>query len=385
MHIRCLTTLDALAPYADDWNRLAAGVPFRGWTWLSCWWHNYGPQDETDASRARLAVLCVFDEANQLVGIAPWYLERSALHGRVLRALGSGEVCSDYVGVLCQRQMSEAVVDVVADYLIEQTNTNDPNGLRWDLLQLDGIDANDHEAATLAAILANAGCTVHRRPGLSCWRLKLPTVWDQYVAGLSKNLRRDIRRLQREVIDTGRAELHTAERLDELPRAMNIFLDLHQRRQRALGRKGCFASSRFTAFYHEVVPQLLRHGQVEFYWLELDGKPVAAEYQLVGDGVLYEYQAGVDPDAMAQQPGKLINMILLRRAIERGYREFDFLRGDEPYKARFGAEARPTIEIRIAPNRLAPRLRHNLWLAGSQMKHWLKRRLGREPVGATEE
>ena len=59
----------------------------------------------------RLAVLCVFDDADSLMGIAPWYLDCSAMHGRVLRPLGSGEVCSDYLGVLCHPAAEEAVVE----------------------------------------------------------------------------------------------------------------------------------------------------------------------------------------------------------------------------------------------------------------------------------
>ena len=114
------------------------------------------------------------------------------------------------------------------------------------------------------------------------------------------------------------------------------------------------------------MPDLLRHGQLQFYWLELDGQPVAAEYQLVGNGVLYAYQAGVDPAAMEHQPGNLINLAILRQAIDGGYRAFDFLRGDEPYKARFGAQPRPSVEFRVAPHRPVAQLRHNLWLAGRQ-------------------
>ena len=112
----------------------------------------------------------------------------------------------------------------------------------------------------------------------------------------------------------------------------------------------------------------MRQGHLQFHWLELDGRPVALEYHLTGGGVLYAYQAGVDPEAMEFQPGKLLNLATIRRAIEQGYRAFDFLRGDEPYKAHFRAAPRPSLELRIVPNRPSARLRHNLWLAGSRVK-----------------
>ena len=80
MRIRRFTTLDELAPYADDWDRLAAGVPFCGSTWLWHWWRHYGPQDDADRSRTCLAVLGVFNDADVLMGIAPWYVDRSVVH-----------------------------------------------------------------------------------------------------------------------------------------------------------------------------------------------------------------------------------------------------------------------------------------------------------------
>jgi CelD/BcsL family acetyltransferase involved in cellulose biosynthesis len=373
MRIACFTTFGDLAPYADGWERLVAGVPFRSWTWLSHWWRHYGPQTDADALRTRLATLCVFDDSGLLLGVAPWYLDCSAIHGRVLRPLGSGEVCSDYLGILCQPAMEEVVVDALADYLVENAFADGPDALNWDLLDLGGVDVEDRAVAGLVDCLAVSGCTVHRRPGANCWRLELPTDWNGYVASLGKNLRRDVRRLERDLLGTDRVVLHSVSRLDELRLAMDILVELHQRRRIMLGEEGCFASARFLDFYYGVVPDLLCRGQVQFHWLELDGKAVAAEYQLVGSGILYAYQAGVNPDALAHEPGKLINLAILRQAIERGYRAFDFLRGDEPYKARFGARPRPTVEFRVVPRRTVAQLRHNLWLAGTNVKQWIKR------------
>jgi CelD/BcsL family acetyltransferase involved in cellulose biosynthesis len=372
MRIRRFATLDELAPYAEDWERLAAGVPFCSSTWLWHWWRHYGPQSDGDQPRTCLAVLGVFDDAGSLMGIAPWYVDRSVVHGRVLRPLGSGEVCSDYLSVLCHPAMKEAVVEALADYLVQSALDNDPNALRWDLLELDGVDAEDRVMAGLLGALALTGCTIHRRPCVSCWRLELPTDWDCYLASLGKGQRRTVRRLERDIVHTDRVVLHTPTRLEELLPAMDILVDLHQRRRQMLGEKGCFASAPFLGFYRDVVPELLRLGQVQLYWLELDGKPAAAEYHLAGDGILYVYQAGVNPDLMEHQPGNVINLMILRQAIERGYRAYDFLRGDEVYKARFGAQPRPTVGWRVVPPCATAQLRHNLWLAGNNVKQWIK-------------
>jgi hypothetical protein len=67
-----------------------------------------------------------------------------------------------------------------------------------------------------------------------------------------------------------------------------------------------------------------------------------------------------------------LNLAAIRRAIERGYRAFDFLRGDESYKARLGARPRPTIEYRVVPRRPVAQIRHGIWLAGHELKAWVK-------------
>jgi CelD/BcsL family acetyltransferase involved in cellulose biosynthesis len=151
---------------------------------------------------------------------------------------------------------------------------------------------------------------------------------------------------------------------------MEILTDLHQRRRRSLAEAGRFASPRFTAFHRAVAGPLLAAGRLRLHWLERAGRPIAAEYHLAGGAVIYAYQAGVDPDALEHEPGSLITLAVLRRAMDEGYREFDFLRGDEPYKAHWRAEPCAGVELRLVAPRPLAQLRHGLWLAGSGVKRW---------------
>ena len=138
---------------------------------------------------------------------------------------------------------------------------------------------------------------------------------------------------------------------------------------------GCFASDRFLSFFRDVVPAMFRGGQLRFYWLEIDGKPIAALYELVGDQILYAYQSGVDPEAIEHEPGKLLHAMLVRDAIDRGCQAFDLLRGDEPFKAVFGAKPRPVVAFRVVPCRAGRNSAIGLWLARYCAKKWLKSKL----------
>lgn len=369
------TRLAQPALRATDWDRLARGVPFRSWAWMANWWRHYG--EPAAKRRASLFTLGVIDRAGALIGLAPWYLERSPAQGRVLRFLGTGEVCSDYLGILCEPHAEDRVATALADWLTQaatgRTGTGEPDHAnRWDRLDLTGVDAEDAATARLVDALEARGNTVHRRTGPNCWRIDLPPSWDEYLAGLSKDHRKQVRRAENRMLASGRVVARRVDCLDDLPEAQRILVDLHQRRRRSLGEPGCFASASFAAFHGAVMPDLLRAGQLHLDWIELDGKPLAAEYHLAGGGVIYAYQSGIDPDRLEVGPGQLSHVVALRRAIEQGDRAFDFLRGDEPYKAHWRARPRRSLRIRVVPSRTAAQWRHGIWLAGVGAKHWIQ-------------
>ena len=233
------------------------------------------------------------------------------------------------------------------------------------------MDAEDSSVTRLLRQLDERGCSQHENTPVRTWRLALPKTWEEFLSLVSKGHRKKLRRADRELFQTGRAVLRTVENCEQLDPAMDVLIDLHQKRRQMLGEPGCFASPRFTAFHREVARRLLLAGQLQLQLLELDGRTVAAEYQLASQGVTYVYQAGIDPQRLADEPGHLITAATVKRAIEQGGRAVDFLRGDEPYKAHFRAVARPLLALRVVPNRTMPRLRNNLWLAGRSVKRWL--------------
>lgn len=360
-----------LPPLAPTWNRLADNVPFRTHAWLASWWEHYGAGRE-------LCVLAVYDEHDRVRGLAPWYCETTRVHGQTLALLGSGEVCTDYQAILASPDEREAVVDALADYLLG-------DDVAWDLIHLEGVSADEPTFARLSERLENAGLTVDERAGLNTWRIALGESWETYVESLSKSHRKQVRRVDRRLVETGEAKLRRVEWESDLAHGLNILVRLHQQRRASLGEPGCFADPRFEAFIRAAAPRLLALDMLRLFWIEINDWPVAVELQLAGGGVTYAYQAGLDPTALAEEPGRIINIATLKQAIEGGQRGFDFLRGDEPYKAHWRAEPQASRDVRIV-NRLAgAQLRHGLWKAGDTLKQWIKTGLGRTPAPREQE
>lgn len=93
---------------------------------------------------------------------------------------------------------------------------------------------------------------------------------------------------------------------------------------------------------------------------------------MAGDGVVYGYQSGVAPEALEDEPGRIAAVATLQLAIADGYHAFDFMRGDEPYKAHWRAEPQTTVEYRVAAPRMTSRLRQTAWIAAQNVKQRLK-------------
>ena len=367
MEIRLLNDIAAAEPYASAWNCMSRGVPFRRWEWLASWWKHYG-------TNRQLYLLLVMHE-EQLVAVAPWYMETTTSRGRVLHMLGDGEVCSDYLSILSTPEWTDAATEAMAHWLTMAANVpaaSSPSAA-WDLLELRGLAATDPSTAALIAHLVECGNAVHREAGPNCWRIELPSDWDIYLKSMSKSHRKQIRRADSRAFETGKVQHRIISSLDpQFAMAWHTLIDLHQRRRLSLGEPGCFASSAFSGFLRDAVAAMLPAGLVELHLLESETGPIAAELHFLGNEVVYAYQAGIDPAATEDEPGRLMNIATLRRAMELGRRGFDFLRGDEPYKPHWRGEPHALLDLRVVPRKTSAQLRHGMWMASGTVKNWVR-------------
>ncbi len=376
-------SLSSLEPYRDAWNALAAGRPFCGWTWLSTWWRHYGGDGEAtapaeQAQRRQLRVALVLDhgdgaanaegEASRLIGVLPCYVAPSLAHGQVLRLLGDGEVCSDHLGVLAPVAEAAGVANALAEFLAA-----DPS---WDLADFTAIDEDDVATNRLFAALAGRHCDVAAWPDGNAWAIDLPATWEEFLARQSKSHRKQLRQAERRVLDGGDANWNLVRDAAEFDAAWATLSDLHQRRRQSLGEPGCFSWPSWAAFHRDVARQLLAEGRLRLSTLDLDGVPVAAEYHLVDRHATYAYQGGVAPDHLADEPGRLSTIRTIQHAISEGHARFDFLRGDEPYKAHWRAVPRPTWRRQATAPRRWPKLRRNAWAGARRVGEWARQFAG---------
>src|SRR5262249_26164674 len=130
----------------------------------------------------------------------------------------------------------------------------------------------------------------------------------------------------------------------ELARGFEMLLDLHGARWQdetlALG------DEHMVSFHRAALVGLARRGFAEIHMLCAEGKPRAALYGLRHGRRFAFYQSGGDPEWQERAVGTVLLGDLIGRAFAEGLEEFDFLRGDEPYKLRWANDHRTLVAAR---------------------------------------
>jgi predicted ATP-grasp superfamily ATP-dependent carboligase/CelD/BcsL family acetyltransferase involved in cellulose biosynthesis len=345
---RVVTEAAELAALRPGWEALlaesATDEPMLSPLWLLSWWEVFGAQEGR-----RLAVLACH-EGDRLVGLAPLLLRSHryppGIPFRRLELLGTGEdeadeVCSEYVGVLATRGAEVPVADAFA-----QTLARGALG-PWDELVLGSMDATAAMPALLVAALGRAGVAAELESVGSSPYIALPGAFTAYLSGLSSASRylvtRSLRDLERWA--GGDLELHTVTTAGGLDEGSRVLFALHGERWGEDG--GAFGSPRFRAFHDAVMPRLFARGALDLTWLTARGEPVAASYGIVWRDKVYFYQAGRSLDVpRGIRPGIALHAMLVRRAIEAGRREYDFLEGRSRYKRQLASAARGVVRLR---------------------------------------
>ena len=210
----------------------------------------------------------------------------------------------------------------------------------WDVLMLDNLAPEAPNAARLCAAVARRGAAPRQRSASSCPYLELPRSWEEYLSTLPATRRQTLRRKERNLHRDHVVTLtdYGPERLQEGWRWLTA---LHERRWEGAA---IFRDPRVERLHRTFARDMANSGQLWLTTLDLDGTPAAAWYGFAMRDTISFYQSGRDPGWEHKSVGRVLMGMMIRRAIEQGYRRFDFLRGEEPYKLQWTETRRSTRE-----------------------------------------
>jgi CelD/BcsL family acetyltransferase involved in cellulose biosynthesis len=329
----CVRLVDALARDPAAWEQLRerspAASPFAGWAWHRAW-ADSASEEELQAS----SCVVLRDAGGQTAALLPVAVGTLTFRRRPVAGLSwaIGDIgCPDHLDVLAD---PSAELDDVVPALLS---------LPWEVAILGNLAPAAPNVARLAAALTRAGCTVRWNAAGRCPFLELPRTWDEYLSSLSANRRQMLRRRERN-LERDHGVALTDYGPENFAAGWRHLVELHERRW-ANGGGGTFSDARVERLHRTFAAEVARRGQLWLTTLDLDGAAAAAWYGFADRDTVYFYQSGRDPRWEDKSVGVALMVKMIRRAIERGYRRFDFLRGDEAYKREWTAAEAVTQEL----------------------------------------
>ena len=308
------------------WNALVeqsiADTPFSRYEYLSEWWKTLGG-GEWIHQNVKL-VLVSASENDQLAGIAPLFIDEYDGQ-QALLLVGSIEI-TDYLDLIVREADLPRFISGLMDFLASSPADN------WSAL--DWYNLPD-DSPTLAALKADAeqrGWTYHEEIYQPTPRITLNGSFEDYLAGIDKKQRHEIRRKMRRAAESGRVQFRIVDKASDIEPELESFFHLMVQDP----NKAMFLKDVMRDQMSKSIRTAHKYGYLWLGFLEVDGVKAAATLCFDYKNKLWGYNSGVSRDYMDLSPGWVIMGLTIQWCCENGRHEFDFMRGDEEYKYRLG-------------------------------------------------
>jgi CelD/BcsL family acetyltransferase involved in cellulose biosynthesis len=338
----------------EEWDALvlASSVTiFQTFDWQWLWWKYFG-------EGLRLHIL-LFRLANKLVGIAPLYLDIHSFLGiklyDQLKLLGGGVRDwrsqwnlseygpSDQLDIIAMPGLESEVGGRFLAYLQEQN---------W-------LDEADLENVLDGGVLMKAVVPQLRPCGWPfsllhdhfCSRITVPGSLEEYLRGLRSSVRHRLNQARRAYSNEAMYSIRPIESREEMQRAIDDLIRLHQLRWNHLGYPGMFGDKRFQGFLKEVAERFLEN---DWLWLKtarMDSSCVAVRMGFRFKDCLNDFVAGFDQASAAakRRPSLALLLSMIEDAIRWRIHTLNFARGYETYKIEFTSEVSYNWKL-VVPN-----------------------------------
>lgn len=299
-------------------------------TFLETWWETLGSGE--------LHIVAFWKETPEtstLVGVLP----TNITHENNLTELcfiGCVDV-SDYLDCIVDTEHISEVYQGIREHLTELLSTK-----KIQSLYLCSIPDTSPTLTELASLGAT---TLKKTQQDVCPQIHLPSSWEAYLEGLDRKQRHEIRRKQRKLEREYTYSFKKIESGDDIAAATKTFTRLHQL---SSPDKKEFWTEHHLAFFNVLLERSLQEGYLALFFLEIDNEAVSSMLGFEYRDRFYLYNSGFNPELYKEVgTGNVLTAHTIEYSITQGLKVYDFLRGDEAYKFRFGAEAQPVWDMSV--------------------------------------
>ena len=323
-----VASLEALVePWTELWSCARFATPFQHPAWILAFYRELAVREPR--------ILAAW-QGPQLAMLAPFYLWRTTAADDPGALILAGNGVSDYLDALVRPGAEPCAVEAIRFFMAQSRSGWGAADFR-DLDPQASLCLLPWPGATSDATLREEGCP----------RLAFPSQHvEDALALASRKIRRDLERTERRLAGEGRLEIFVSSH-DTLAADYEQLVSLHTARWQAAGGSGIFSTDHHRRFFQAAFAGLARAGILRLFVVRLNGEPIAATCGFLHRRHYCHFIAGYDPRWSPLSLGSYVVYVALQAAVSEGAGCFDFLRGKEAYKYRWGAIDYQTYRRRL--------------------------------------
>lgn len=310
-------------------------VPFLRPEYLKTWWQTRGGGEWPEAAQL---VLISARQNGQLIGLAPCFV--ADYQGkRSLLFLGSIEI-SDYLDFVVKPQHVDAFVCDFVEYV--KSTLAEP--LHIEAIDLHNILESSPTISALQQAALTAGLNCEVTPITRAPYIPLDGDYEAYLNRLDKKQRHEMRRKVRRLMELSVPnDWYVAKDPQTIDSEIEDFLEL----MAFDSEKQAFLTPKMKEQMRVSMQEAFKAGILQLTFLRIGDRKAAAYLNFDFENRIYVYNSGIHPDFFEHSPGWVLLVHLLKWANENNRFAFDFMRGTEDYKYKFGAVDRQVMRVKI--------------------------------------
>jgi CelD/BcsL family acetyltransferase involved in cellulose biosynthesis len=275
-------------------------------------------------------------ENDQLIGLAPLFI--ADYDGqRALMLVGSIEI-SDYLDLIVRQADLPRFVSGLFDFVLSSFQD------RWSAIDWYNIPDDSPTLAALKTEAEKRSWNHHEEIYRPTPRIPLNGSFEEYLARIDKKQRHEIRRKMRRAAESDQNVRFTiVNGTEDIDAEINAFLDLMLHDP----GKAEFLHPAMREQMTVTIQNAHAQGYLWLAFLEIGGVKTAASLNFDYKNKLWGYNSGVSSEHRELSPGWVLLAHTIQWCCENGRYEFDFMRGDEEYKYRFGGVNKYVMRMKI--------------------------------------
>ncbi|MGC8554781.1 MAG: GNAT family N-acetyltransferase [Candidatus Acidulodesulfobacterium sp.] len=346
--IRSITELESIE---SEWNDLfddsCGSNVFQSFDWNYVWLKSFLRKSDN------IFIIAVYNdkEDGKLESIAPFFTRRFFLFLKSLMFISYDY--SDYLDIIIRKNCDkEKIYSEIFDAIF--LNNKFFNRIA-DIINLKQVSKETLKLISECFKKIKKISLTYKESG-SCYYFNLPDNIGDYMKQFNSKQRYNIlKRVEKAESVNIKYIAVSSENIDKslFEKYLNIFFELHQKRWKDKGKRGVFYSDQIKSFFKELFIALFNKNRVTLSALEINNANIIASAACFDyDGKKQIYLPGFDTDYSGYHPGIVLIYNDIKEAINKKYKEFDFLKGGEEYKQRFGAVKRENYKLYLYKNKI---------------------------------